>query len=74
MSAAIDSLPAKLQPEYNRILHNACSMPGFNTTTTKPVAKALLLEDWIFCNGDARSFVVKNKGLGVYHISTQQKQ
>lgn len=73
MSTAIDTLNAGQQEEYRRIMHNACSMPGFNTTTTKLVAKALLLQDWVFCNGDARSFVVKNKGLGVYHISAQQK-
>lgn len=48
-------------------------MPGWNGTASKPIAKQLLETDFVFCNGDIRDIVVRDRGLGVYHISTKPR-
>lgn len=59
--------------EYSRLLNNLSSMPGFNGTTNRKVAKKLLENEWVFCNGDIREIRVKNLGLGVYKFWSEQK-
>jgi hypothetical protein len=56
--------------ELIRIKHNLSSFPEFKTTTTKNVAKELLLSNPIFCRGDFRKAKAKHIGLGVYEVSS----
>lgn len=59
--------------EFDRILHNLCVLPSFETTTTKKIAKQILLNDWYFCRGDIRIPKAKHLGLGVYKITSEAK-
>ena len=45
--------------EYQRIMHNACAMPGYNGTTTSDVVDKILdaCNGQVFCNGQLREFV-----------------
>jgi len=69
------SNPNTLSPEdaaeVSRFQHNLASMPGWNGTTNRAVAKALLETEWLFCRGDIRDIRVKHLGLGVYKVYTE---
>jgi len=57
--------------EYNRILNNAAVInpKNYSTTTTKPVAKELLLIPMIFNSGQTYKFKAKGRGLGVFEMT-----
>ncbi len=59
--------------EVTRWLHNLSVNPGWNGTTNKAVARALLETEWVFCNGDIRDIRVKSLGLGVYKVWTETR-
>lgn len=69
----VKTLSTNETEELDRISHNLAAMAGSKTTTTRPVAKALLLRGWYFCQGEAREPIARHVGLGVYEISSRVK-
>ena len=57
--------------EAARILENLSSMAGFNTTTDKATARAVIEHQWIFCHGEIRDIRTKHLGVGVYKIFSE---
>jgi hypothetical protein len=62
------------QAEYEYCLRGLSSMPAWNTTTTKEVARKLLKSELIVCNGDIRDVKVKHLGLGVYKVYSEARK
>lgn len=60
------------EAEMSRIKHNMAVIPHFITTTTRAIAKQLLLDGWFFCQGHMRKPVVKHVGLGVYEVTSER--
>jgi len=62
------------QKEADRIISYLCSVPLYgNTTTTKKIAKELLLRDFYMANGEIWDLIVEHRGLGVYRLSFKQR-
>jgi hypothetical protein len=59
--------------EVARHLSNLSSVPGWNLTTDKVTARALLAHEWVFCQGDMRDICVRHLGLGVYKVWTEPR-
>lgn len=56
--------------EVSRHLGNLSSIPGWNLTTDRATARAVLEHEWVFCRGDRRDIRVTHLGLGVYKVYT----
>lgn len=64
------------QKEYDIIYHNAAVINPqyFNATTTKKIAKELLLLTMVFNHGEIYQFKAKSRGLGVYEMTLVKKE
>ena len=58
--------------ELNRIRNNRSVLAFSTYTTTKAVAKQLILDGMYFCRGEGRKHKAKNLGLGCYEVSSYQ--
>jgi hypothetical protein len=56
--------------ELDRIRNNRSILPNSTYTTTKAVAKQLILDGMYFCRGEGRKHKAKHLGLGCYEVSS----
>lgn len=59
--------------EVSRILNCLSSHAGWNTTTDKATARAVLESEWVFCNGDMRDIRVKHLGVDVCKVYSEER-